>query len=78
MTSKFQKIFQMEASLPFNQILRPDDFSIFKGSVLVFEKEAVLRLKVLQKLDRCWRGPLETGLLENHAAVVSNIGVRIG
>lgn len=75
MTSKFQKIFQMEASLPFNQILRPDDFSIFKGSVLVFEKEAVLRLKVLQKLDRCWRGPLETGLLENHAAVVSNIGM---
>lgn len=65
----------METSPPFSQFLRPDDFSIFKGSVLVFEKEAVLRLKILQKLDRCWRGSLETGLLENHATVVNNVGL---
>ncbi|EFO62357.1 DNA pol/primase, large sub [Giardia lamblia P15] len=65
----------MEALSPFSQLLRPDDFSIFKGSVLVFEKEAVLRLKILQKLDRCWRGSLKTELLENYPTIISNIGM---
>lgn len=65
----------MEALLPFSRFLRPDNFSIFKGSILTFEKEAVLRIKILQKLDRCWHGSLDTGLYENYTTIINNIGL---